>query len=315
MARYEMKDAILVKKESSYGVDAVPVAGTDAVLLRSIDPEPLVVEYAQRKLIRPHYGNYEDLPAKSLVRLTLEQELAGFGTAGPAVPTPGFDALMLSCALARTHSVGVSEVYNPISSLPDSVTVYYYDDGLLHKALGCRANLELVLPLNDIPVLRYSLLGLYGGITDAAVPSPTVTAYQRPLVVNQANTTGLSIHGFATARLKQATFNLNNQVEHRNLVGGAEEILITGRAPDGEIEIEGTTVAAKDWWSIVRAATLGAFSVEHGTVGGNKFKIDGANVQLTNPRRAVDQGIIHMPLGLKFQPGATGNDEITFTIR
>src|SRR5690242_4122674 len=130
MARYANKAAILSKKESSYGVDPTPVAGTDAVLLRSIEVEPLVVEYAERKLIRPFFGNYEDLPAKSLVRLTLEQEIAGFGTAGPATPTPGYDSLQLACGQARTHSVGVSEIYKPITTLPDSATIYFYDDGL-----------------------------------------------------------------------------------------------------------------------------------------------------------------------------------------
>ena len=314
MARYANKAAILSKKESSYGVDPTPVAGTDAVLLRSIEVEPLVVEYAERKLIRPFFGNYEDLPAKSLVRLTLEQEIAGFGTAGPATPTPGYDSLQLACGQARTHSVGVSEIYKPITTLPDSATIYFYDDGLLHKGLGARGNLEMVFPLNDIPFYRYTMMALYGGITDVAVPSPTLTAYQRPLVVNQANTSGLNIHGLTTARMKQLSINYNNQVEHRNLVGGAEEILITGRAPDGQIEIEGTTVATKDWWTLVRNATLGVFSVLHGTAVGNRVQIDGANVQLTGPGRGEDQGIIHLPLGLKFMPSAAGNDEVSITI-
>lgn len=305
--------ALLVKRETTYGTDAAPTGAADAVLLRSIKVSPLNQETVDRTLVRPFLGGFEKLPTKQMVQFEIELEAVGFGTAGPATPTAGYDALLRACGLSRTISAGVSVVYNVVSTAFDSATIWFYQDGTLHKALGCRGNLALSFSLDQIPVYKLTIWGLYGGVTDVALPAVTLTGYQTPEVVNAINTTALTVHGFTGAALRNLEINLNNQLVHRDLVNTAQEILITDRVTSGNLQVEATTVAAKDWWTLVRNATLGAFSVTHGTAG-KRIKLDSTRMQIVAPDFADQDNIVEMPLQLNFIPSTAGNDELTLTI-
>lgn len=305
--------ALLVKRETTYGTDAVPTGAADAVLLRSIKVSPLNQETVDRTLVRPYLGGFEKLPTKQMVQLELEMEAVGFGTAGPASPTAGYDALLRICGLSRTVNAGVSVVYSPVSTALDSATVYFYQDGTLHKALGCRGNLMISMSLDQIPVYKLTLWGLYGGITDGALPAVTLTSYQTPEVVNALNTTALNIHGLTTAALRNLEINLNNQIVHRDLVNTSQEILLTDRVPSGTLQIEATTVAVKDWWTLVRNATLGSLSITHGTAG-KRVKLDSTRMQLVGPDFTDQDNVVEMTLQMNFVPSTAGNDELSITI-
>lgn len=306
---------VLAKIESAYGTDATPVAGTDAVQVADVNATPIELEYVERTLIRPALGNFEDLPAKSRVKIDIDLEVAGFGSAGPATPTPGYSALLRMCGLSVTVNAGVDVQYKPISSGFESGTIYFYQDGTLHKLTGCRGNLEIVMDLNQRPIYRLSITGLYSTPTDVALPTPTVTAYQRPVVVNRANSSAFSLHGFS-GRLQSLSINLNNEVVHRNLVGQTtDEILITNRAPSGSVEIEAPdTIAAKDWYTAILNVTLAALSLTHGPAT-NQVKVDAPSVQLTNPRFVPVDNKVHIGFELQLMPTSAGNDELTITVK
>jgi hypothetical protein len=87
-------------------------------------------------------------------------------------------------------------------------------------------------------------------------------------------------------------------------------VLITDREPVGSVTIEATNVAAKDWWAIARAGTLGAMAITHGTAAGQRVQVTASNVQLTNPQYQDMDGITMLQLGMNFIPSA-GNDEIS----
>lgn len=307
------KVAILAKIEAVYGTDSVPVAATDGVLVRNFDIKPLDLGYAERSLVRAHFGQFSQLPTTVASKISFELELAGFGTAGPAVPTPGYDAVLRMCGLARTITAATKVEYNPISAAFDAGTIYFYKDGVLHKLLGVRGDATLSFKRNEIPVLKFEGTGLYGGTTDVALVTPTLTAYQQPLVFSKANTPTFSIAGYATACLESIEIMLKNELQYRNLVNCTEQVLLLDRKPEGSVEIEDTTVAAKDWWTSVRNVTLGSLQLIHGTVVGNKVQIDAPSVQLTNPQLSESDGLFHLSLGLRLLP-STGNDEVKLTI-
>ncbi|MGB1560804.1 MAG: phage tail tube protein [Sinimarinibacterium flocculans] len=304
---------ILVKRESIYATDPTPAPATDAVLIRSLNPQPLQQQTVDRTLVRGHYGAFEKLPTMGMVSLEIEMELAGFGTAGPATPTPGYDALLRACGFAQTVDPGVSVTYTPVSTGFESCTIYFYQDGTLHKAVGCRGTVTLALTKNEIPVYRFQMQGLFQPVLDVPLPAPNFAAYQQPRVVNSQNTTGVSLHGFANACLSSLEVSLNNQLVHRNLVNCTEEMLITDRQPAGRMVIEATTVAAKDWYAAVRTAALGALAISHGPAT-NRVSIAGGVVQVTEPSFEEEDGIVMLSLGLQFVPTSAGNDELTLTI-
>lgn len=306
--------AVKLEGAGTYGVDSVPTGAADAVLMRSLKVSPLNQETVDRTLVRPFFGGYEKLPTKGMVQFEIEMEAAPFATAGPGSPIGGYDALIRICGMSRTVNAGTSVVYSLASTALSSASIYFWQDGTRHIAVGCRGNLAISFSLNQVPVYKLTVWGLYGGVADAALPSVTLTGYQTPLVVNAANTTALTVHGYTGAILRNLEINLNNVLVHRNLVNSTEEILLTDRVTGGSLQIEATTVAAKDWWTAVRTAALSTFSVTHGVTAGRRIKLDSTRMQIVAPDFADQDNVVEMPLQLNFIPSTAGNDELTLTI-
>lgn len=308
MPLYERKSAILAKIETVYGTDSVPTGAANAILVENLSVTPLKQDLVERKGIQAYFGNRQSIEAGAAVEVGFDVEIAGSGAAGTA---PAYAPLLRMCGMAETIVAVTSAAYNPISAAFEAGTIYFHADGILHKALGCRGSVSLKLNAKVIPVYSFKFTGLYSPVTDVALPAQTLTAFQTPLTVNNTNTTGFAIHGYAGV-LSDFTADLGNTVVHRQVVG-SESVLITDRNVTGKLTIEAVLVATKDFFGIAKACTLAALTITHGTVAGNKVKIDAAKVQLMNPSYSEQDGVKMLNLDLKFVPGATGNDDITIT--
>lgn len=314
MPMNSIRRAILCKRETVYGTDAVPVAATDGVeVLRNPRVTPLDIGYVPREIIRSFFGSFKKLPSTKFVRIQFEMPMAGFGAAGPASPTAGYDAALRACGLARTINAAVDVRYAPVTVNPDAATLYYYKDGRLHKAVGARGDVEMQWRRNQIGRFVFDMMALDGGIVDQALAVPTLTAYQEPPMCMAGKTT-FSLHGFA-APLESLTLRLGSRMVYRNLMQSSEVIAFNGRESSGQVEVEDNTVAAKDWMNIIKAGTLGAIDVTHGTVAGNIVQVIGSNVQLTQPGENEVDEFAHLTMNLDIQPGASGNDEMTIVVK
>jgi hypothetical protein len=310
MSLLTRKRTILSKIETAYGNDPVPSGAANAILVKTITVTPMETTLVSRDLIRPYMGNSQNLAGSVYGKLEIEVELAGSGAAGTA---PAFGPLLRGCGLSETTSAGISVVYAPVSGSFESVTNYFNQDGVLHKMTGSRGSVSLAFTAQGIPTLKFSFQGLYSPVVDAPAPTGVVfTAFQLPLVVNNVNTTGLSLQGFGGLVLSDLSIDLANSVTFRSLVGGSEQVLITDRKPAGSITFEATTVAAKDWWTAARSAATGPLTVTHGTTAGNKVQIAAPNAQITQPNYSDKDGIAMIQASLVLVPGA-GNDELTLT--
>lgn len=298
---------ILAKTEVTYGTDPTPTGAANAILVRNLDITPQDADFVNRDLVRPFLGRSEQLPTGIRVRASFEVEIAASGTAGTA---PAWGPLLKACGFSETTVASTSVTYNPVSSTFDSVTIYFQVDGVQHKITGARGTVSFGLKKKDIPVMKFEFLGLYNAPTDAALATPTFTAWKTPLPVTNANTTGFALHGFSGV-LSELNIDMAVQTVHRDLVGGTQSVLITDREPTGNVMIEATTVATKGWWSITQNATLGALAITHGTVAGQKVAFSSSNVQLTNPRYQDEDGVQMLQMDLQFIPSSTGNDEIS----
>lgn len=316
MAKNTRRQLILAKIEASYGTDATPVGATDAVLLANPDlPDyKLNQEYVERSLLLPYHGAKGQIPTKKYATLSLMQELAGFGTAGPAVPTPGYGALLRACGLAETIAAGVDVQYDPISTAHESATIVWNADGLNHKITGARGSMKLSMRNNEIPMLTYDLMGRYVPVADVPFAAPNISAYVKPVAVGPDATSAFSLHGFGTACLQEFEFDMGYEMSFRNLVQCSEVVFPRDRVARGRVVIEATSVADKDWFAAVRSGATGAFTITHGTVAGNIITFSGANVQLLNPTYSSDEENLMMTLDLMWIPGAAGNDEFKLTI-
>ena len=311
MPLLQRKRVILAKIETTYGTDSTPTGAANAILVRNLSITPQEADFTDRDLVRPYLGRSEQLPSAFRAQVEFEVEMAGSGAAGTA---PGYGPLLKACGLAETVTASTKVDYAPTSTTFDSVTIYMNNDGVLHKLTGARGTVSIQMRAKDIPVFKFTFLGLYNNVTDTAMPAATYTIFQTPLTVTNGNTTPFTLHGYS-AVLSELQLDLTNSLVHRTLVGGSESVLITDREPQGSLTIEATTVAAKDWWSLAKNATLGALSITHGTTAGNKVVVSSSRVQLTNPQYQEQDGVTMLQLGTNYVPSTAGNDELLITVQ
>ena len=308
MAKRWNKRILLAKVETSYGTDAAPTGAADAVLCRDLELG-VEAELLDRELVRPTLG---DLPALSALRratVDCEVELAGSGAAGTA---PAWGTLLRGCGLAETVTAGVKVQYDPASSNHDSLTLYWYADGLVHKLVGCRGTVSLSLEAGQIPTMRFRFTGLYQDPTDEALPSADVSAWKTPAVPSKAATPTFTLHG-VTAIARSLGLDLANQVTFRDMIG-ASDVNIVDRSVTGSAVIEAVPVATKNWHSLAAAGTLGALSVVHGTQAGQIVELSASAVQIRDVRYEEQDGIIYHALDLGFTE-TSGDDEIALIAR
>jgi hypothetical protein len=303
------KRLLRAKIESSYGTDPTP-AGTDAVLVRSLEITPLNADVVERELVRPYLGNFEQLLANQHVEVTFEVELAGSGTAGTA---PAWGPILRACGLSETISASTSVTYAPVSSSFESCTIYFDNDGVLHKILGCRGSFSITCELNEIPVIEFTMTGLYTEPTDVAIPTATYSNQATPVLFRQGNTSSFEIMSYAAA-LQSFSLDMANEVLYRELVGGTKSVEITDRRPAGEVVIEAPTISAKNFFSAATGTATGSLNFTHGTVAGNIVDFSSPQTDIGAPAYSDQDGIQMMTLPYMATPTTAGNNEMSLIL-
>ena len=309
MALLKKKAYILAKIETTYGTDPVPTGAANAILVRNLNVTPMDMKTVPREVVRSYLGNSENLPSAIYAKCDFEIELAGSGAAGTV---PAWGVLLRACGFGETNTPATKTEYAPVSSLIESLSVYYNVDGVQHKLTGCRGTVSFSLKNDAIPTAKFTFSGIYNAVADVAAASLTLTGWIKPLPVNRINTPTFSLQSYA-ASITDLSIDMANTVVFRSLVGGANDsILITDRKPAGNVTMEAVTVAVKDWWTSIKAATTGALSVVHGTAAGNKVQFDAPAVQIVSPSYQDDNGIVMLQGNLVLVP-SSGNDELKIT--
>lgn len=300
------KRLILVKKEATYGTDSTP-AGTDALLVRNLDITPIEADVVSRDLIRPYLGNSPQLLANSRVGITFQVELAGSGTAGTA---PRFGAILQACGMSETIVATTSVTYAPVSASFSSATIYFNNDGILHKATGCRGTFTLNAAVGEIPTIDFTMTGVYNAPTDTAAPAVTYSNQASPLVFRQGNTSSFQFFSYAGC-LQSVSFDIANSTVYRELVGCTKEVIITDRKPAGTVMIEAPTLATKDYFSTAQTETTGNLTFLHGTTAGNRVTLNALQCDIANPSYGDQDGIQMLNIPYIAVPTTSGNDEMS----
>ncbi len=299
------KRLILAKSETTYGTDSTPT-GAEAVLVRNLDITPIEADVVSRDLIRPYLGNYEQLLSQTRVSITFQVELAGSGTLGTA---PRYGAILKACGMSETIVATTSVTYAPVSSAFSSATIYFNNDGVLHKATGCRGSFTLNGEVGQIPTIDFTMTGIYNAPTDTAAPSVTYTNQATPQIFKAGNTSSFSMLGHSGC-LQMVSFDIANEVIYRELVGCTKSVNIVNRAPSGELMIEAPALATKDFFAAANSDTTGSLTFQHGTTAGNIIAFTAQKVDIANPSYADQDGIQMLNLPYVAIPTDAGNDEV-----
>ncbi|MFC5551758.1 phage tail tube protein [Massilia aerilata] len=310
------KTVILAKLETIYGTDSLPTGAANALVVSNMSINPLNAEYVKRGIIRDYLGASEELPGASYVTCDFDIELVGSGTAGTA---PAWGTLMRSIGFAETITAGVRVDYTPISGSFESSTVYYYDDGVLHKLLGVRGTATLNLTVGEKPVISYKLMGVDGGIAEAVNPSTTLTAWRVPQIVTDDNSGDIVIgatHATATAPAfvggtnypsQGLTIDLGIAATFQKLLGG-KSIAITDREITGAVKLKQTAAQEVAFMAMVKSAAKSSIGLTHGTVANDKVLVFMSAAQFKEPTKEELNGERLIGYKLRALP-VTGNDE------
>lgn len=309
MSLLSRKRLLRAKIESVYGTDPTP-AGTDAVLVRSIEITPLNADVVERELIRPYLGNFEQLLGNQHVEITFEVELAGSGTAGTA---PAWGPIFRACGMGETIVASTSVTYAPVSSSFESCTIYFDNDGILHKITGCRGSYSISAEVNAIPVISFTMMGIYNAPTDTAVPTATYSNQADPVLFRTGNTSSFSIFGYSGI-LQSFNLDIANENVYRELIGGTKEVLITDRKPAGEVVVEAVSLATHDFFTDATGTSTGGLSFTHGTSAGNIVAFSSPQTDLGSPTYSDQDGIQMISLPYTSTPTTAGNDELSLTL-
>lgn len=319
MTRLVRKTAILAKIESSYGVDPTPSGAANAILISNQSVNPLNAQNVDRNVVREYLGGSEQLVGVAYKSVSFDVELAGAGAAGTA---PAYGPLLRACGLAETISAGSRVEYDPVSASFESVTIYYYDDGVLHKLLGARGAAKFGLGLGNKPTISFNFIGIDGGETAAANPAQTLTGWKTPLVITNPNTADLLLGcTITTGTLSAGTaypskgidIDLGIGVNHNPLLGG-ETVEISDRNVTGKISLDLTAAQEVTLMSTVRANTTQSIGLTHGTAAGGIIVVYSPAVQLINPQPEDDNGRRLVGFDTRHIPSA-GNDEFKLVVR
>lgn len=300
------KQIVTAKIESVYGVDPVPTGSANAILISNLSAKPLAPTMVKRDLIKGYLGASEQLAADVHSQISFDVELAGSGSAGTA---PSFGPLLRACGLSETVVASTSVTYQPISAAFESLTIYYFVDGILHKMKGCRGTVQFDWTVKKIPVMKFTFTGLYNAPTDTTNATPTYTGFKVPKVVSDQNTTGFTFNGY-NGHMSSLTIDLKNNVMYRTLVG-VEYVQITDREAGGTCEFEMPSIADVDLYTATLADALSSLALVHGTVAGNIITLASSGLDLADPTAKDDGGVQMISFPFSLVPTTAGNDEFT----
>jgi Phage tail tube protein len=280
------RQALGVKIQASIGTPATIAFATDAVRIASANPQPYVADDVPIPEINASLDAPRTLPYNE--RSTLELTINAFAS-GAAGTAPKWNTLMRMASFAETITAATRAEYSPINSAFERATVDHHVDAVRMRTTDAIADFRWTWDAGGPPQFVFPIQGTTQAIADVAFPSPVLTGWLDPKVVSKANTTG-TIGGYA-ACISQFSGQLGNQLTSFDRINCSLTEL-TRRAKTGSIAFEMTTVAAKDWYTLIKNQTPQAIVITHGSGAGNVLKMTISDAILKPLSISDDNGIV-----------------------
>jgi len=264
------RELILAKIETTENTDAVPVAGVDAVLVEEASWSLEGLRMVDRPVVKPNLSKEQQTFAGALRKVTFSCEIKGSGAAGTA---PEIGPLLRACAMGETIVASTSVTYGLVSTGHETITIYYFQDGLRYILTGCRGNVNYSIEAGSKLMANFEFTGHSVAPTDVTLPAATYDATVPVGLIGVPFTA----NGYG-AVINNLTVDLGNAIattQDISSVDGYGCILITGRDVQGSFDPEHTLAATQDWESALRAGTLVALTTGViGSVAGNRVQFD-----------------------------------------
>lgn len=301
------REIILAKVEATYGTDSIPVVGTDAMLVENISWSQEGLRMNERPAVRANIGMLQQVFGGRLMTLTFDVEIKGGG--GAVDVPPEFGPLLRAVGFGETINVATDVTYEPVSTGAESITIYYFQDGIQYRLVGCRGNVSFNLETGALGKMTFTITGHVDAIADVALGDPTYLTIVPAAIIN----TAFSIGGFA-AVINALTWDMGNTIAmppDMSATDGFAEIQITQRDPNGSYDPEAELLAAENPHIDLTGDIAQAIAVPIIGPGiGNRYQIDMPAVSYRDLSPGDRDGVrtYDIPFGLA---EATGDDEVS----
>jgi hypothetical protein len=318
MARYTTNMGLTAKVEATAGTDAAPAAATDGVLIvKGIDITPVDITYADRNLLQPFFGGSQSLIGTYSAKCKFDVEASGSGTAGTSAV---WGTLLQGCATAQASLTTPTRVeHTPVSSGLKTLTIYVYDDGVLHKLIGAVGSAKFSAKQGETPKFSFEFIGTYSAVTAIALPAITLTAWKVPLPVNKTNVVDITLGAtYSGGALTGGTvFGSNGiEIDFGNKTSwvatlSSERGELTDRDSKCSFELELTAAQEVTAMSDILSNNLTSIGFTINGTAGNKLLVFAPSLQRTSIKKAEENGVRLLGFEGKLIP-SSGNDEWRF---
>jgi len=304
------REVILAKIETTYGTDSVPVEATNAILVENIGWSNEGLRMNERPAVRQNIGMLQQVYGGTLRSITFDCELKGAG--GAVDDVPEFGPLLRACGFGETINAASDVQYAPVSTGHESITIYYFQDGIRHTMTGCIGNVSVNLETGALGKMSFTFTGHLVGVTDVALPStPVYQTNVPPPIIN----TPFSIGGYS-AVINALAFDMSNTVAtppDMSASDGYSEIRITSRDVQGSYDPEAVIVATDDpFTDLAQGNTLAVTTGVIGSAVGNRFQLDMPAAYYRDVSPGDRDGIRTYDIPLGFVD-SSGDDEVNIT--
>ena len=302
------REVVLAKKETTYNTDAAPAAADDAILVGNPSWSHEGLRMNERNVVKNTQGMKQHIFGGTMKTISFDVELKGSGAAGTA---PDLGVLLEGCSFAETISVGTSVTYDPTSvyANQESLTIWYYQDGLITKITGCRGSVSFNLETGAIPMASFTFTGHSVAPIDGSIVSPTLDSTS-PVAVKGNSFT---IDSYA-ATINALTFDMSLNVivpPDMSASDGFGEVIIGGRDLNGSFDPQAELVATEDFYgNFLSGAQMALATGAIGSTAGNIMAITMPKAYYRDAAPGDRDGIrtYDLPFGAVED---TGDDEVS----
>jgi len=304
------REVILAKEETTYNTDAAPSVSADAILVGNPSWSHEGLRMIERNIVKNTDAVKKQVFGGTLKTVSFDVELKGSGTIDTA---PDFGVLFTGCSYKETVSASTSVVYDPSSTTSDkkSLTIWYYQDGLLHKLTGCRGTFTVNLETGAIPMASFTFTGHSVAPTDVVLPSPTLDATV-PVAVKNGTFT---VDSFA-AVVNAVTFDSGVSVitpPDFSASDGFGTVYNGKRDCNGSIDPHAELITNEDFYgNFISGAAMALTTGTIGTTSGNRLLITMPAISYRDASPGDRDGIrtYELPFGAA---ESSGDDEVKIT--
>jgi hypothetical protein len=201
--------------------------------------------------------------------------------------------------------------YTPISTGFESVTIYMYMDGILHKVTGCMGTVVFNGEAGNFGTAQFTFTGQYIAPIDMSLPTGAVFESTIPQQIELAE---LGLQGSDDLCAQSFSIDMQNQITPRDCINasdGFNGVRLTTRSPQGTVNPETTLAVNFDAWAKMSASTAMSFHVKVGTTAGNKVRFISDSAQISGITYGDRNKLRVYQASLRFsQYSGDGDDEI-----